>query len=237
MCYHIKQTRRDREYLQKTFDADLRFEDIPVYYHVNGFQRPNMMIITEEEPNSIQLATWSVAPPFTKNLDQYWKQKGGSVLNTRDDSLFSMRSAQWKSDAMLNNKCIVIVTGFYEPHKVDKVSYPYLLHRPDFEAFGLCGYYTEQNADKTFSIITVEADSLMERIHNAAKRMPMTIHPDDKEGYFDLDTEEALQEEFSKKYSITLDHRAVNRSVLNSHVDSNHEDIISEVFHPIITDF
>ena len=67
--------------------------------------------------------------------------------------------------------------------------------------------------------------------------MPMTLHQDDKENYFNLNTEEALKEEFSRHYCITLDHGAVDRSVLNSRIDSNKEEIIQEVFHPIITDF
>ena len=237
MCYHVKQTRKDREYLESSFDADLRFESIPTYFHVNGFQRPSMMIITQQEPNAIQLGTWSVAPPHCLDVKSYWKEKGGSVLNTRDDSLFSFRAAEWKTDAILENKCIMIITGFYEPHKVGKDSYPYLLHRPDFEVFGLCGYYTEQEDYLTFAILTTQANDLMGKIHNGAKRMPMTLHPDDKENYFDLNTEEALKEEFSRHYCITLDHRAVDRSVLNSHIDSNKEEIIKEVFHPIITDF
>lgn len=237
MCYHVKQTRRDRDYLESSFDADLRVDVIPTYYHVNGFQRPSMMIITEQEPNVIQLGTWSVVPPNYHDVQQYWREKGGSVLNTRDDSLFSYRSAEWKTDAMLENKCIVLVTGFYEPHKVGKESYPYMLHRPDFEVFGLCGYYTQQDDFLTFSVVTTEADDLMSKIHNAAKRMPMTLDPDDKESYFDLDTEEALKAEFSKNYCIPLDHRAVDRSVLNSRIDSNHEAIVQEIFHPIITDF
>jgi putative SOS response-associated peptidase YedK len=237
MCYHVKQTRKDREYLESTFDADLRFETIPTYYHVNGFQRPTMMIITQNEPNIIQPGTWSVAPPNCQDIPKYWKEKGGSVLNTRDDSLFNFRAAEWKSEAILDHKCIAIVTGFYEPHKVGKDSYPYLLYQPDFEAFGLCGYYTEQENYLTFSVLTTEANELMEKVHNAAKRMPMTLHPDDKEHYFDLNTEEELKEEFSKHYCITLDHRAVDRSVLNSRIDSNKKEIIQEVFHPIITDF
>ena len=57
---------------------------------------------------------------------KYWKEKGGSVLNTRDDSLFTYKAAAWKTAAILDHKCIVIVTGFYEPHKVGKTSYPYL---------------------------------------------------------------------------------------------------------------
>lgn len=237
MCYHVKQTRKDREYLESTFDADLRFETVPTYYHVNGFQRPTMMIITQDEPNIIQPGTWSVAPPNCQDVQKYWKEKGGSVLNTRDDSLFSYRAAEWKSEAILDHKCIAIVTGFYEPHKVGKDSYPYLLYQPNFEAFGLCGYYTVQKDYLTFSVLTTEANELMSKVHNGAKRMPMTLHPDDKENYFYLNTEEALKEEFSKHYCITLDHRAVDRSVLNSRIDSNKEEIIQEVFHPIITDF
>jgi putative SOS response-associated peptidase YedK len=237
MCYHVKQTRRDKEDIESSFDADLRMDEVPTYYHVNGFQRPSMMIITEQEPNVIQLGTWSVAPPNCADVQKYWREKGGSVLNTRDDSLFSYRAAEWKTDAILENKCIAIVTGFYELHRVEKESYPYLLHRPDFEVFGLCGYYTKQTDFLTFSVLTTEADDLMSKIHNAAKRMPMTIDPSEKESYFDLNTEEALKAEFSKRYSIPLDHRAVDRSVLNSRIDTNHENIIQEIFHPIITDF
>jgi len=237
MCYHVKQTRRDREYLATTFDADLRFETVPTYYHVNGFQRPTMMIITQDEPHIIQPGTWSVAPPYCQDLQKYWKEKGGSVLNTRDDSLFSDRAAAWKTEAILDHKCIVIVTGFYEPHKVGKESYPYLLYQPNFEAFGLCAYYTNQKGYLTFSVLTTAADALMSKVHNAAKRMPMTLLPEDKEHYFNLNSEEALKDEFSKQYCITLDHRAVDRSVLNSRIDTDKEEIIQEVFHPIIPDF
>ncbi len=237
MCYHVKQTRKDREYLESSFDADLRFESIPTYFHVNGFQRPSMMIITQEEPNIIQLGTWSVAPPQCADMPQYWKEKGGSVLNTRDDSLFTFKAAEWKTEAMLTQKCIMIVSGFYEPHKVDSTSYPYLLHRPDFEAFGLCGYYTQQETGPTFSIVNMQANDLLSKVHNAAKRMPMTIDPDEKENYFELNTEEDLKKEFATRYCIQLDHRAVDRSVLNSRIDSNTESIIQEVHHPIITEF
>ena len=237
MCYHVKQTRKDREYLEASFDADLRFEPVPVHYHVNGFARPELMIITEQEPRVIQKGIWSVAPPMCDDVEAYWKQKGGSVLNTRDDSLFSFKSAEWKTDAILAHKCLVLVTGFYEPHKVGKDSYPYLLHRPDFEVFALCCYYTEQKDRKTFSVLTTEADALMSKIHNAAKRMPMTLHPDDKEHYFSLDTETALKEEFAKGYCITLDYRPVDRSVLNTRIDTNTPDILQEVVHPIITEF
>ena len=158
-------------------------------------------------------------------------------MNTRDDSLFSSKAAKWKSEAMLDHKCIVIVTGFYEPRKVGKESYPYVLHRSDFEVFGLCGYYTKQENGLTFSMLTIQANAFMGKIHNAAKRMPMTLHPDEKEKYFELNNEDALQEEFSKKYCIPLDYKPAHRSVLNTRIDSNHKGVIEAIFHPILTDF
>ena len=237
MCYHIKQTQSDRNYIENSFLADLKMNVVPTYYHSNGFARPLMMIITEKEPNLIQSGIWSVAPPKCQNIEKYWQEKGGSVLNTRNDSLFSYRSANWKTEAILDQKCIALVTGFYEPHKVGKESYPYLLYRPGFEIFGLCGYYTEQKHGKTFSVLTSGADDYMSKIHNAAKRMPMTLYPEDKESYFNLKSEEALKGEFAKQYRILLNHRAVERSVLNTRIDNNHERIIQEIFHPIITDF
>ena len=237
MCYHVSQQNNDRLELESLFDAYLNFDIIPTYHHVNGFQRPTMMIITENEPNKIQLGTWSVAPPDCENVASYWKEKGGSVLNTRDDSLFTFKSAHWKSDAMLENKCIVLVTGFFEPHKVGKESYPFMLYEPNNEVFGLCGYYVNQGDYLTFSIVTNTANEYMAKVHNGAKRMPMTISADEKESYFELNTIEDLQRVFSSKYCIPLEHKAVDRAVLNSRIDSNYPEITNEVNHPIIFDF
>lgn len=232
MCYHVSQQNNDKLELESLFDAYLNFDIIPTYHHVNGFQRPTMMIITENEPNKIQLATWSVAPPNCEDVTAYWKEKGGSVLNTRDDSLFTYKSAQWKSDAMLENKCIALVTGFFEPHKVGKDSYPFMLHEPNNEVFGLCGYYVDQGDYLTFSVVTNTASDYMAKVHNGAKRMPMTISADEKESYFELNTIV-----FKSKYCIPLDHKAVDRAVLNSRIDTNYPEITNEVTHPIIFDF
>ena len=85
MCYHVSQQNNDRLELESLFDAYLNFDIIPTYHHVNGFQRPTMMIITENEPNKIQLATWSVAPPDCENVASYWKEKGGTIISTGVD--------------------------------------------------------------------------------------------------------------------------------------------------------
>jgi len=233
MCYHTKFTRKDKESVERDLNyRRLKIDVMPHYYHLNGFERGQVMVITQEEPEDIQLATWSVAPPNCEDIQGYWKQKGGSVLNTRDDSLFSFKSAEWKSEAVLNQKCIVIVTGFYEPHKVGKESYPYLLYQDNYSLFGLLGYYTHQEDFLTCSILTTTADKLMSNIHNGAKRMPMTVDPQDIEYFLNKDSDESLKEEFKTFRSIDLRYRSVDKSVLNSKVTSNQKEILQEVYYP-----
>ncbi len=240
MCFHIHSilNKKPKSFVEDLFSAQFQ-EDAPSsYHHVNGFQHPQLMVITQEEPNLIQKATWSIAPPNYFDLPDYWKTKGGSTLNTRDDSLFSERAAGWKSEAALQRKCLVLVSGYFEPHKVANVSYPYLLHRRDFELFGLVGIYTKQKDNSlTFSVLTTKADDLLSRVHNAAKRMPMSVLPEDKDSIFSITTEEHLKKEFQIGYSVPLEAKPVHRDILNSRIDTNAERYLTDIFHPIFTDF
>ena len=233
MCYHIKNKKKEPVLIERCFDLrPLKIDVPPFYYHLNGFDRGQVMVITQEEQEIIQTATWSVAPPNCTDIQGYWKQKGGSVLNTRDDSLFSPKLAEWKSEAVLYQKCIIIVSGFYEPHRSNDISYPYLLYKEDYNLFGLLGYYTNQEDFLTCSILTTTADDYLSKIHNKAKRMPLTLDPTDVEYYLNLNTEENLKREFKEFRSIELLNKPVDKSVLNSRVDSNKKEILQEMYYP-----
>ncbi|MAD98635.1 MAG: hypothetical protein CMB99_15035 [Flavobacteriaceae bacterium] len=240
MCFHIHSilNKKSKSFVEDLFSAEMQ-DDSPVsYHHVNGFQHPLLMIITQEAPHVIQRATWSIAPPSYFDIENYWKTKGGSTLNTRDDSLFTEKAAGWKSEAALHRKCIVLVSGYFEPHKVANVSYPYLLHRSDFELFGLVGIYTKQRDHSlTFSVLTTKADDFLARVHNAAKRMPMSVLPEDKDSVLSITTEEHLKKEFQIGYSVPLQAKAVHRDILNSRIDTNNDKYVTDIFHPIFTDF
>ncbi|MCK0132201.1 SOS response-associated peptidase [Flavobacteriaceae bacterium F08102] len=232
MCYHIKQTERDKKKIQQTFHVDLRFDLVPAYYHLNGFDRGTVMIITEDNPHEVELATWSVAPPYCDDLKTYWKQKGGSVLNTRDDSLFSIKAAKWKTEAVLHHKCLVIVSGFYEPHKGANQHIPYLLYRPNYALFGLLGYYTLQAGHKTCSILTTKANEQLALIHNVGKRMPIMVHPQDSSYYFNLGTEAQFKNALSAYDGVDdLLARSVHTDVLNAKKMSNRASILNEVIY------
>jgi|GEM_PF-1198142 len=233
MCYHIKQIEGSTKVIQQTFDVDTQFEVVPTYYHLNGFERGTVMIITEDQPHEAVLATWSVAPPFTDDKEGYWKQKGGAALNTRDDSLFTVKAAQWKNEAMLHHKCILLVTGFYEPHQLVEQRIPYLLYRPNYAMFGLLGYYTEQVGQKTCAVLTTKANPQLAKIHNAAKRMPIMVHPQDSSYYFNLNTADHLQEAFAEYTGIDdLHARTVHKDILHAQKMSNRADILNPIHYP-----
>ena len=67
--------------------------------------------------------------------------------------------------------------------------------------------------------------------------MPMSILPEDKESIFDLTTESDLKNEFQLCYSVPLKAKPVDRAILNSRIDTNSDQFLNDVFHPIITDF
>ena len=258
MCYHISQTKKDRDEISELFDyREVHLDEIPTFYHLNGFERKNVLVITQQDDTEIMQAVWSVAPPPElieieagkqnpkySSVSEYWTSKnyygkplGGSVLNTVSENLFTEKVARWKSDAMIQQKCVVLATGFFEPHKHKGNSYPHFVKSTEHEMFGFCGYYTVQDDDiLTCSILTIEANEQMKQIHNTPTkngyRMPMTIPPEDIDYYFKLNTADALRAEFSEYRSLNYENYTVSQDINSSKVQSNRRDILDEVHYP-----
>ncbi|HLG34346.1 MAG TPA: SOS response-associated peptidase family protein [Bacteroidia bacterium] len=76
--------------------------------------------------------------------------------------------------------------GFYEWHTIGKKKYPYYTSLKEQPFFSMgCLYENCVNREtgemkSTFSIITVAANPMMEKIHNSKKRMPFIL-PAEKE--------------------------------------------------------
>jgi hypothetical protein len=52
-----------------------------------------------------------------------------------------------------------------------------------------------------------------------------------------LSTASELKNEFQLCYSVPLKAKPVSRAILNSRIDTNSNQFLNDVFHPIITDF
>ncbi|MGM5470319.1 SOS response-associated peptidase [Flavobacteriaceae bacterium LMO-SS05] len=145
-------------------------------YHLNGFAHPNMLVIPQERRELLAPGVWGIAPSNTPvdGIKAYYKQavRYGGGLNAQSEKLFS--HALYKESA-LSRRCIIPVTGFFEPHTYQNKKYPFYIHHKDAELLPLAGLYTVIGSYITFSILTKAASPLFERIHNQKKRQPVIL--------------------------------------------------------------
>lgn len=121
-----------------------------------------------------------------------------TTLNAKSENLFTNdkgRKSMW-ADSASSRRCLAFATGFFEwrhvyginkktgqPLKTAK-KYPYyisLKDRPYFYMAAIWNEWIDQETGETvdtFAIVTTEANSLMQQIHNSKMRMP-TILPDE----------------------------------------------------------
>lgn len=176
MCFHSKQTKKAVE-LEHRFRA--RFDKPEVYQPsiFNGFQFPKTPVITNNQPDQIQLLNWGLIPHWAKDKDIR-----KNTLNARIETIAEKPSFR----NVIHQRCLVLVDGFYEWQWLDpegKQKQKYDIGLPDGEAFALGGLWSkwvdQETGEEltTYAILTTEAKGLMAEIHNSKNRMPLIIKP------------------------------------------------------------
>ncbi len=178
MCYHTSHP--DERAIRKHFKSlgsEYQGERI---YHVSGFVRPTLPTILNNDPGKVVPARWKLIPFWVKDEDG--ANKYANTLNAESESIFEKASYK---NFIKKNRGLLIVDGFYEPHKVAGVkdTENYYLHLPEHEPFTLGVVWAEFNGYPTFSIITTKANAQLEEIHNEKKRMPFVVDPADREAW------------------------------------------------------
>ncbi|WP_367752501.1 SOS response-associated peptidase [Flavobacterium sp. WC2430] len=153
---------------------------------VNGFSYPNLPVIIDEKPDIISTDfTWGLIPSWAKD-DEIRK----NTLNARIETVEEKPSFK----NCVNNRCLVIVTGYFEWHWNDskgKEKEKYLINSQEDEIFCLAGLYSNwlnpSTGDivNTYTILTTEADKTMQYVHNHKKRMPVMINRIDERKWLD----------------------------------------------------
>ena len=174
MCFHSKQSKSAQE-LEHRFKAT--FKDKAAYNPAiyNGFQFPRTPVISNQQPEEIQLFQWGLIPSWAK--DNSIKK---NTLNARIETINEKPAFR----NVANNRCLVLCDGFYEWKWLDpkgKAKQKYLLTLPHNKAFAFAGIWSEW-VDKSsgeiihsYSILTTQAEGLMSEIHNSKNRMPIIL--------------------------------------------------------------
>lgn len=174
MCFYFKLT-HSAQMLQHRFDASLEKNAMDAGGFFNGFQHPMTPVITNAAPDTIQWLRWGLIPSWAKD-----DTIASHTLNARMETI--AEKPAFKN--ALHQRCLILADGFYEWQWLDakgKMKQKYLLTLPNEELFAFAGLWNEWinpiNAQpvKTFTILTMEANSFMQQIHNSKRRMPIIL--------------------------------------------------------------
>ena len=176
------------------------------------------VVLEQSGERVIESLRWGLIPSWSKD-----ESIGSKMINARAETLAEKPSFR---DAFKKHRCIIPASGFYEWQKQSKgAKQPFYFRMKDKDVFGFAGLY-EQWLDKetgeqieTFTIITTEANKVLEPIH---ERMPVILKSKDYDQWLDAkekDTSE-LQKLLAPYPSEEMKSYAVSKSVNSPSKDS-----------------
>lgn len=223
MCYHTSHP--DERAIRKHFKSLGSEYQGDRIYHVSGFARPYLPAILNNDPSKVVAARWKLIPFWVK--DEEGAKKYANTLNAESESIFEKASYK---NFIKKNRGLLVVDGFYEPHKVKGVkdTENYYLHLPDQEPFTLGVVWAEFNGYPTFSIITTAANEQLEEIHNEKKRMPFVVDPSDREAWMSAGDPVEIKQ-LMRPWDGTFNAHRVARVTAARGVDTNTPDIQKEI--------
>lgn len=236
MCFHTSQTKKVVE-LENRYNVSLTIDDArDVYdiprYHMNGFAHPDMLIIPQEEPTVLAPALWGIVPGNKKpeQISAYYKEavRYGGGLNAQSEKLFE--HFIYKHSA-LTRRCIIPVTGFYEPHEYKSKKYPFHIKHKDNDVLSLAGLYTIIDEVTTFTILTKNASPLFAKIHNKKNRQPVLLQKEFEQDWLRDDlNENGIQELINLNFKEeNLEAYTVSKDLFSPKVNSDTPDILGRV--------
>ena len=231
MCFYFSNSKRALElvnrYGRKPGILEMSFEAFEGQYKVSGFAHPACPIITASE--HIDVAKWGLIPAWTRS-DTEAKKISKMCLNARSETVFNLPSFHHN---VLTKRCLIPATGYFEFHHRDGSAIPYYIFLKDEEIFSFGGLFdvwerktAENETTRTFTILTVLANSLCSEIHNGGKnpgRMPLIISREKETDWLNQSLEKSAIQEFFQPFATDrMDAYPVARDFIKrSHGDSS----------------
>jgi putative SOS response-associated peptidase YedK len=225
MCYHTSQHKNINE-IKSAFGLPVKNEELfQQAYQLNGFAKPYLPVISTSDSTAIDMYRWGLIPFWVKDEGTF----KANTLNARSEELFEKTSYKnsW------NKRCLVICTGFFEPHYPagSKKSQSYYIKPKEQEFFTLGGIWSKWNDIFTFSIVMVEASPLMAEIHNEKKRMPLILEGEKAEAWVLPDLTKPEMTDLMQTYD--KDENLITYRVLDGVTNSRLNTNVPEVIEPL----
>jgi putative SOS response-associated peptidase YedK len=148
----------------------------PVYVQ-SAFEFPKWPVIPSESPGKIMLFNWGLIPAWVRDKEAALEFRVNTI-NARSETIFDKPAFR---QAAASRHCLVLADGFFEFRELDGKKIPYFIRLKGGRLFAIAGlydYWTNHETGEripTFTIITTDANRLMETIHNRKKRMPVIL--------------------------------------------------------------
>ncbi len=180
MCYFLSLAEAEIK-LQKRYNA--RFEKygkLKLQRIINGYSFPEIPVLTNEFPQLFRFFKWGLIPNWIKTKNEAMEIRK-MTLNAKIETVFDKPSF---SSSAKYNRCLIPVNGFYEWQHQGKNKIKFFINLAEQEIYSLGGIWstwTDRDTGEeihSFSILTMPANNLMEKIHNTKKRMPVILTKD-----------------------------------------------------------
>ena len=155
--------------------------------------------------NNFVIAHWGYFPDWLKS-----QSNPRPLFNTRYESLLEKKTF---TSAFKNSRCLIPISGWYEWKDEDGIKQPYYFFDNSENVLFAAGlYWNRSSGDIETSIITREAVSSLQTIHN---RSPLLLTKDQREIWTsDLSSEEIYPEVLGYEYD-NIEFYKVDRAVNN----------------------
>jgi len=150
--------------LRQIFGLD-EVAELPPRYNI----APTQPIAVIRQPRRLELLRWGLMLPNAS--------RGGPGINARVETV--ARAPAYR-DAFRQRRCLIIVDGFYEWQRREKLRQPFAIRRADGKPFALAGIWapyvtSDGEVVDCCAIITGPATGVVAPLHD---RMPLIVPPD-----------------------------------------------------------
>jgi len=139
-------------------------------------------VVEEDEKRKLEVLRWGLIPSWAKDA-----AIGNKMINARAETVSEKPSFR---SAFKKRRCLILADGFYEWQKTDNGKQPFYIKMEDDSPFAFAGLWEiwkDEEEIRSCTIITTEANNLMDEIHH---RMPVILHPEDYGMWLDPDFDE-----------------------------------------------
>lgn len=235
MCFTIN-IHTTRNAIEQRFDADASvLDDFDFRYFYRAFDQPLIPVISQDTPGKVQLMQWGLIPRWTRDTEHAEKIRSGTY-NARAESLSEKPAFR---ESFASKRCLVIVRGFFEwQHRAGSRIPWYICHK-EHPLVALGGIFDQWQApgsdisSQTFSIVTVRANPLMEKIHNTKKRMPLLFEKAAERRWLDETyTRERLERLITPCDETILNAWTIRNTVTGPNADPYNPSLLDPVAYP-----